>query len=107
MKGAEIPHIAIAIILIVIVIAIVLFLLLSVGGPTQAQETIDFKEFCLYWSLHRYREGLNEEIQIGGYSASVYEQCQNSLGKYLGVLDEDDLEKCRDNCRLITNEPTD
>jgi len=103
----EVPYVIVAVILMIIIIVVVLFLLLS-GGFDQTEETINFRQFCLYWSLHRYREEFGDTIQVGNYSVNVENQCRTELGKpieFFSELDAQDLENCRNACRLVRNEP--
>ena len=89
------------IILIVVIIVVNPAILFGQRSGTQ----IDFRQFCLHWSLSDYREGpptggVDDNITVGVKQYPVKENCAQSLG----IPDPDDLDindfnNCRELCK--------
>jgi hypothetical protein len=106
MKGLE-RHQLLGLIVMVIIIILVIVVIINPGlifiGWGKGQ--LDFRDFCIQWSLRNYAEGMGEDV----YRPYPPSPGQLSLGKpedycaqALGYppADQTDIDKCKDCCRL-------
>lgn len=101
MKGLETRFIygLIILIAVIIIIAIIVFLP-ALGFGKSTQSNINFQEFCVFWSLNNYKEGLGENVTalpITTINRNPEYYCSTPLGK--SSLDNADIERCRSCCK--------
>jgi hypothetical protein len=87
--------IALAIIAIVFVMIFMPAMLLGHNSGAQ----ISFRQFCIFWSLNGYKEGIGETVERDGVNrGSPSDFCPSAIGK-ISLTTSDDVEKCRNVCR--------
>jgi len=100
MKGLEFKMIfgLIILIAVILLIAIIVFApALGFGKTTQSRTK--FEEFCVFWSLNNYKEGLGENVIVNGVNYGPPEQwCAPILGK-LAITNPLDIYKCISCCK--------
>jgi len=103
MKGMEFKMLlglifVVIILLIIMIIVVNPVILFGEGAGTQ----IDFRQFCLHWSVEDYHYyGATDAVYIEGEAISIKEACEAALG-IENVQTSQEIENCRNLCRART-----
>jgi hypothetical protein len=90
---------------LIILVAFLLIVVLVVFGPTFAwgsatQTRVNFEDFCIFWGLNGYVEGLGTDVIRNSINYSTPETyCSTILRKNVGSMTDTDIESCRKCCR--------
>jgi hypothetical protein len=96
MRGLETSQL-IGIILVLVVVVIVVIV---VFGPALAfgkttDEKRNFEEFCVFWGINGYKEGLGESVVRSGTTYDVTQMCSAALRS------TPDIETCKKCCQKV------
>jgi len=100
MKGLEFKMLFGLIILVVVILLVILIVInpsLIFGKTTEAR--ISFEEFCVFWSLNGYAEGLGEMVKRDSKEYGYPEQYCAPVLRKLIITDPADIETCKKCCR--------
>ncbi len=100
MKGIEYKTLlGLITVIIVVLLVIVLIVNPSLLFGKETEKSKEFREFCIFWSMHNYKEGPGEWVMVGGEPKLVDEMCAQAIGKLAPPLSADEVEQCRKICR--------
>jgi len=89
------------IILIVVLVLVALIVInpsLIFGKTTETR--ISFEEFCVFWSLNGYKEGLGENVIRNNVDYGKPEEyCAPILRKLPTLMQSEDIDACRKCCK--------
>jgi hypothetical protein len=100
MKGMEFS----AILTLLLVVAIIFIVAVVVINPgvtfgKNVDTQIGFRDFCFFWSLNGYKEGLGQEVIRDSKSYGYPDDyCPSALGK-LYISTPEEVESCKNVCR--------
>jgi hypothetical protein len=82
MKGMETSTLIglILVIVVILIVSIVVFSPSLAFGKTTEQKQ-GFEQFCIFWGLNSYAQGLGEQVDMGGKKQGVTEMCHAELGR--------------------------